>query len=175
MLGRTTRCTNLAPLRLHVALGNAAALLHVERTLHIDPEHALDRWLAATTRSGWSSPTTTTTRTSSSRSACSAGCGGARADIYRPLRNSLVLVNLLGFVVFWLYPVAPPRMLAGFTDVVASTHAFGSWHTRRARLAGQPARGDALAAHGLGGLVHARAVARQRARWVRALAVAYPA
>ena len=32
-------------------------------------------------------------------------------------------------LVFWLYPVAPPRMLAGFTDVVASTHAFGSWHT----------------------------------------------
>ena len=52
-----------------------------------------------------------------------------RADIYRPLRNSLVLVNVLGFVVFWLYPVAPPRMLGGFTDVVASSHAFGSWHT----------------------------------------------
>ena len=38
-------------------------------------------------------------------------------------------INLLGFVVFWLYPVAPPRMLGGFTDVVATTHAIGSWHT----------------------------------------------
>src|SRR6185437_5451166 len=53
----------------------------------------------------------------------------SRTDLYRPLRNSLVLVNVLGFIVFWLYPVAPPRMLDGFTDVVASTHAFGSWHT----------------------------------------------
>src|SRR5205807_5272103 len=52
-----------------------------------------------------------------------------RADLYRPLRNALVAVNLLGFVVFWLFPVAPPRMLAGFTDVVASTHAIGSWHS----------------------------------------------
>ena len=52
-----------------------------------------------------------------------------RADIYRPLRNSLVLINVLGFVVFWRYPVAPPRMLGGFTDVVAATHTFGSWHT----------------------------------------------
>jgi hypothetical protein len=52
-----------------------------------------------------------------------------RADIYRPLRSSLVVVNLLGFLVFWLYPVAPPRMLPGFTDVVASSHTVGSWHT----------------------------------------------
>ena len=52
-----------------------------------------------------------------------------RADIYRPLRNALVLVNVLAFIVFWFYPVAPPRMLKGFTDVVASTGAFGSWHT----------------------------------------------
>ncbi len=51
--------------------------------------------------------------------------GAAR---YRPMRNALVAINLLGFVVFWLFPVAPPRMLDGFTDVVSSTHAFGSWH-----------------------------------------------
>ena len=49
-----------------------------------------------------------------------------RADIYRPLRNALVLVNVIAFAVFWLYPVAPPRMLRGFTDVVAASGAFGS-------------------------------------------------
>ncbi len=38
-----------------------------------------------------------------------------RPDIYRPLRNDLVLANLIGFAVFWLFPVAPPRMLPGFT------------------------------------------------------------
>ena len=87
----------------------------------------------------------------------------ARADLYRPLRNSLVLVNVLGFVVFWRFPVAPPRMLDGFTDVVASTHAFGSWHTgalasHANQVAAMPSLHMAWA-----GLVHARAVAGQRA------------
>jgi len=38
-------------------------------------------------------------------------------------------VNVLAFIVFWRFPVAPPRMLPGFTDVVAASGAFGSWHT----------------------------------------------
>jgi uncharacterized membrane protein YkvA (DUF1232 family) len=52
-------------------------------------------------------------------------------NLYRPLRNSLVLINVIGFLVFWAYPLAPPRMLpaAGFVDVVAVTHALGSWRT----------------------------------------------
>ncbi|MGH9115259.1 MAG: phosphatase PAP2 family protein, partial [Acidimicrobiales bacterium] len=50
---------------------------------------------------------------------------------YRPLRTGLVLTNIIAFVVFWVYPMAPPRLLdpRRFTDVVASTQAFGSWHT----------------------------------------------
>ncbi len=35
---------------------------------------------------------------------------------YRAARTSLVYVNALGLVVFWLVPVAPPRLLAGFVD-----------------------------------------------------------
>ncbi len=38
--------TNLAPLRLHAALAHGSDILSLERSLHIDPEHALDRWLA---------------------------------------------------------------------------------------------------------------------------------
>jgi hypothetical protein len=34
-------------------------------------------------------------------------------------RNALIAVNVIGLVVFWLYPVAPPRMLAGYHDVAA--------------------------------------------------------
>ena len=51
-----------------------------------------------------------------------------RPDIYRPLRTNLVLANAIGFAVFWLYPVAPPRMLPGFVDVVAHVGGLGSWH-----------------------------------------------
>ena len=41
------------------------------------------------------------------------------------MRTPLVFVNLIAFAVFWRYPLAPPRMLAGlgYRDVVASTHA----------------------------------------------------
>lgn len=35
-------------------------------------------------------------------------------------RNALVACNVIGLVAFWLYPVAPPRMLAGYHDVTAA-------------------------------------------------------
>jgi len=48
---------------------------------------------------------------------------------YRDLRNALVLCNVIGFIVFWTCPVAPPRMLPGFVDVVETTASFGSFHS----------------------------------------------
>jgi PAP2 superfamily len=36
-------------------------------------------------------------------------------------RNALVAITLLGLVAFWLYPVAPPRMLPSYHDVIAVT------------------------------------------------------
>src|SRR5215472_16134190 len=36
-------------------------------------------------------------------------------------RNALIACNLIGLVVFWLYPVAPPRMLPGYHDITAAT------------------------------------------------------
>jgi membrane-associated phospholipid phosphatase len=120
---------NLAPLRLSIALGNARGILHLERVLQIDPELSLDRWLAGHHTLGL----VLSDYYDNAHFIVTLGILGwlwwKRADLYRPLRNSLVLVNVIGFVVFWLLPVAPPRMLDGFTDVVASTHAFGSWHT----------------------------------------------
>jgi hypothetical protein len=35
-------------------------------------------------------------------------------------RNALVACNIIGMVVFWLYPVAPPRMLPGYHDITAT-------------------------------------------------------
>jgi len=121
--------TNLAPLRLHVALTHARDVLHLEQTLHLDPELTLDRWLAAHHTLGLA----VSDYYDNAHFIVTLGLLGwlwwQRADVYRPLRNSLVVVNVLAFAVFWRYPVAPPRMLGGFTDVVASTHAIGSWHS----------------------------------------------
>jgi PAP2 superfamily len=166
--------TNLAHLRLHAALANARGVLHLEQSLHLDPELALDRWLASHHTLGavlseyydnahWGVTLTLL-----------AWLWWRRTDLYRPLRNSLLLMNLIGFVVFWRYPVAPPRMLAGFTDVVSSTHAFGNFHggalaSRANEVAAMPSLHMAWAAW------CALALWRLSARrWVRVLALSYP-
>src|SRR5271170_3425905 len=38
---------NLAPLRVHAAVAHGRAVLSLERSLGLDPEVALNRWLAA--------------------------------------------------------------------------------------------------------------------------------
>ena len=121
--------TNLAPLRVHVAIGHAWGIWHAEQALHLDPELTLNRWLTA----HHTLAVVASYYYDNAHFIVTFGLLGylwwRRPDIYRPLRNTLVLVNVLAFIVFWRFPVAPPRMLPGFTDVVASSGAFGSWHT----------------------------------------------
>lgn len=166
--------TNLAPLRLHMALAHATSIMRFERSLHLDPEHTLDRWLAGHHTLGL----ILSDYYDNAHFIVTLGLLGwlwwRRTDLYRPLRNSLVLVNVLAFIVFWLYPVAPPRMLSGFTDVVAATHAFGSWHTgalasHANQLAAMPSLHIAWAAWCALALWRMTTV-----RWVRALALVYP-
>jgi membrane-associated phospholipid phosphatase len=56
------------------------------------------------------------------------GCWIWRAQVYRQARNALVLINVVGLVVFFLYPVAPPRLLpgGGFVDIVANSGTWGA-------------------------------------------------
>jgi hypothetical protein len=42
-------------------------------------------------------------------------CHGRR---YRWHRDALLVMSIVGLVVYWLYPVAPPRLLPGFHDTV---------------------------------------------------------
>jgi PAP2 superfamily len=168
--------TNLAPLRLHLALSNALGVLHLEQSLHLDPELALDRWLAGHHTLGL----ILSDYYDNAHFVVTLGLLGwlwwRRADLYRPLRNSLVLVNVLCFVVFWRYPVAPPRMLSsyGFTDVVAASHAFGSWHTGAlASHANQLAAMPSLHMAWAGWCTVALWRLSTRA-WVRGLALGYP-
>ena len=168
--------TNLAPLRLHVALSHAEGVLKLERSLGIDPELTLDRWLAAHHTLGL----VISDYYDNAHFIVTLGLLGwlwwRRADLYRPLRNVLVLTNVIAFAVFWSYPVAPPRMLYsyGFSDVVASTHAFGSWHTGALasaanQLAAMPSLHMAWAAW------CTVAMWRLSTRvWVRGLALLYP-
>jgi hypothetical protein len=166
--------SNFAPLRLHTALDHAEGLLRAEQALHLDPEQALDTWLAGQHTLG----VILANYYDNAHFVVTLGLLGylwwKRADIYRPLRNSLVLVNMIAFVVFWLYPVAPPRMLVGFIDIVESSNAFGSFHS--GALA---SHADELAAmpslHIAWAVWCSVALWRMSPRrWVRALAILYP-
>ena len=166
--------TNLAPLRLNVALAHARGVLHLERTLYLDPELRLDRWLAGHHTLGLILSDYYDNAHFIVTLAVLGYLWWARPDLYRPLRNVLVLINVLAFIVFWRYPVAPPRMLHGFTDVVAASGAFGSWHTGSlASHANQLAALPSLHMAWAGWCT--LAVWRMTARsWVRALAILYP-
>lgn len=166
--------TGLAPLRRSLALAHGRALLRIEQSLHIALEASLNRWLSAHHTLG----VVLSYYYDNAHFVVTFGLLGwlwlRRPDIYRPLRNALVAINLIALAIFWRYPVAPPRMLGGFTDVIASSHTFGSWHT--GSLASDA---DQLAA--MPSLHLAWAVWCGAALWrmsgrtgVRALAVLYP-
>jgi hypothetical protein len=166
--------TNLAHVRLHTALANGRGVLHLEQSLSIDPELTLDRWLAHHHTLG----TVLSAYYDNAHWGFTLALLGwvwwKRADLYRPLRNSLVLVNVIGFVVFWLYPVAPPRMLAGFTDVISANSAGPNFHggalaSHANELAAMPSLHMAWAAW------CALALWRiSERRWARVLALLYP-
>lgn len=122
---------NLAPLRRQAAYAHARSILHLEQLAHLDPEAALNRWLAGHhTMALWVS-----NYYDNAHFIVTLGLAGLLwwryPSLYRPLRTSLVLINVVGLAVFWSYPTAPPRLLdpGRYVDVVADTHAFGSWHT----------------------------------------------
>jgi PAP2 superfamily len=168
--------TNLAPARERLALAHGLDILRFEQSLHVAPELSLNRWLVAHNTLG----TLLSYYYDNAHFVVTIGLLGwlwwKRADIYRPLRNSLVAMNLLGLIVFWRYPVAPPRMLGsgGFTDVVAATHTVGSWHT--GSLAAEANQFGAMPSLHMAWAVWCTLVLWKLSSraWVRVLALLYP-
>src|SRR5882757_5070403 len=104
--------------RRDVALSHGWAVLHAEQHLHLDWEHAANTWLGghSTLREAaawWYQLAHFTVSLS-----VLAWCWLAAPAVYRLARNTLVLTNVVGLIVFAVCPVAPPRLLpgAGFTD-----------------------------------------------------------
>ncbi len=167
--------TNLAPMRAAAAMAHGREVLSVERTLGVSPELSLNRWLAHHQTLG----SIGSYYYDNAHFIVTFGLLGwlwwRRADIYRPLRSSLVAINLIGLAVFWLYPTAPPRMLGlGFTDVVAASHTFGSWHT--GSLAADADQFGAMPSLHIAWAVWCGIVLWwiSSRRWVRVAGVAYP-
>jgi hypothetical protein len=102
-------------------------VLHAELWAHLDAELALNRWLAGHLSLGRFLGDYYDTAHFAVTLALLGWVWWRYGNRYRYLRNALVGINVIGFAVFWLYPVAPPRMLPGFVDVVAVTHSIGAW------------------------------------------------
>ena len=118
---------DVAPLRLPRALDNARGLLSFETAIGLDPERALDHWLAHQQVLAYVTSNFYAIAIFAVTFGFAAWTWWRRPDIYVPLRNEIVLANLIAFAVFWAFPVAPPRMLPGFIDVVATSGGLG-WH-----------------------------------------------
>jgi hypothetical protein len=161
------------------ALTHARDLLAIERLLHIDIEASANAAVSAWTpvavlASYWYSLMHYVVTP-----AVLVWAYRRRHDQYRLVRDALVLASAIGLVGFTLLPMAPPRMLPGFDDTLASTSGVGWWGA------------DASAPRGLGALTNQLAampslhvgwavwvawvVGRLTSRrWVRIMAVAYP-
>jgi hypothetical protein len=123
--------TNLADLRERAALTHGLDILHFEQWLHLDPERGLDTWLHGHPLLGVITGDYYDNAHFVVTFVVLGWLWWRHPKEYRPLRSAIVAVNVIGFVVFWLYPVAPPRLLPGqhLYDIVALTHAIGGWHT----------------------------------------------
>jgi hypothetical protein len=120
---------NLNPLRGTTALGHGSAILRLETVLHLAAERRLNSWLGSHLLVGRCLGDYYAVAHFAVTIAVLVWVWWRHPGHYRTLRNALLAINLIGFLVFWAYPVAPPRMLSGlgFVDVAAVTHSLGAW------------------------------------------------
>lgn len=90
------------------------------------------------------------------------------------MRSVLYATNIVALLGFWLFPLAPPRMLPGFVDTVVIFHTWGSWGSGdMASVSNQFAAMPSL--HIGWSMWSGVAILRLARRpWARALGVLYP-
>jgi hypothetical protein len=124
------RVAGIAKVRWATGVRHAWDVVAVERSLHLDVELPLDLAVAAHRRLGqllslyydFAHATVTFT-------VLLALYVAHTSSGYRQARRALVAVNGIALLVFFVLPVAPPRLLpgAGFIDVVAGSGTWGAW------------------------------------------------
>jgi membrane-associated phospholipid phosphatase len=122
---------DLAPLRHALALRNAVGVLHFERSLGLDPELSINRWLASHATLGLIASYDYFFSHAIITFAVLALLWWRLPRRYIRLRTVLVIINLVAFAIFWRYPLAPPRSFPalGYIDVIARSNALVSWHS----------------------------------------------
>ncbi len=166
------RIHDLAETRTALSLYDGFQLLAWERHLGLAVELPTNLWLAAHSRlaevTSWYYQLAHLTVTLLVLVACYIW----RPAVYRAARNALVFINLIGLAVFWVYPVAPPRLLpgGGFIDVTEVTGVAAASNTAAPdQYAAMPSLHTAWAVW-----VTLIVLLLVRSRWIRILGVIYP-
>ncbi|MFF3907260.1 phosphatase PAP2 family protein [Streptomyces sp. NPDC001848] len=164
------------------AVGHGVAILRLEKLLHVNAEHPLNRlftreaWLGVPADFWYASLHYLVTP------AILVWIFRRRAEHYRAARTWLMTSTFIGLIGFSLLPTCPPRLLSaghGFVDTMAQYSSYGWWG------------GQASAPRGLGGMTNQYAAMPSlhvgwalwcgvmlwrhgRSRWAKAAAVVYP-
>jgi membrane-associated phospholipid phosphatase len=123
------RVRSLAEVRSSVADAHGWAILDTESAMHLRIEDTLNSWLTGQGFLRMLAVDYYQYVHVSVALTVLVVCYVRSPAAYRPVRNALVLTNVVGLAIFAIYPAAPPRLLpgAGFVDSVADA-GFGSSH-----------------------------------------------
>ena len=165
---------NGVPTRAADAFANAYSVLSLERDLNLDVEPAFNtamagvRWLSFAAAAWYALMHFVVTI------GVLVWLWRSHPLRYRAARSVLMITNLVALVGFWLYPLAPPRMLPGFVDTVARDHIWGEYAS--AGLASASNQFAAMPSMHVGWSLWCGIVilSLTRRRWLRLAAGLYP-
>lgn len=113
------------------AIARGEAIERFEARLHLDPEHALNRLLAAHGHLATLCDYDYAVAHFAITLTVMVLLYRKHSPTARRLAAAWYATNLLALLGFWLYALAPPRLLpgGGFIDTVVAFHTWGSWGT----------------------------------------------
>lgn len=130
---------------VQTAVDHGLAILRVEKALHINAEHPLNRLFTRTPWIGVPADFWYASLHYVVTPAILIWLFRARKQVYRAARTWLMTSTFMGLIGFTLMPTCPPRLLAdsyGFVDTMAQYSSYGWWG------------GEASAPRGLGGMTN---------------------
>jgi hypothetical protein len=165
---------NLVPTDHDAALRRAYELLAAERVLGLDVELAVNRLFTEVTWLGIGANYYYATLHFGVTLGVLGWLYARHPGRYRTYRWLLFGTTVSALIGFWLYPLAPPRMLPGYVDTVLAFHTWGLYDSSPiATVSNQYAAMPSL--HTAWSLWSMLAIAHiARRRWVTVLAVCYP-
>jgi len=118
-----------SPAKVGAAHRHAERLLGVERWAHLDPERALNRLASGSSHLGMLASGYYATLHFAVTVVVLVWLYRRHRALYQHARTVLVTASAASLLVFWFYPVAPPRLaMPGLDDIVVRHNVLGAGH-----------------------------------------------